>query len=142
MTENRKEYLKPDEIQTINAAIYFGGKDYGWEPYVEKKHFVLTNPEIIAEFSPYNLALNFRGTGHFEWELLLAMWMVSAAREALDIGTECDISKVFNIELLVRPKHEGDDYRRLKPEQIREHIGKFFEVIEENENLCKMKVNH
>lgn len=140
MTKERS-YLTKKEQQELYLALYYGGNNYGWEPYIEKKHFVLTNPEDLASFDLYTLACNFRGSGHFEWELWLAVWLIEAARESLDKGIECDISRAFNTEQLARPKTKGADYRRLKPEQVRSHIGRFFTVIEETEEHCILSLN-
>ena len=140
MTEKTKEkdYMTDVERRDIGNVLYYGGNDYGWDKYEEKRHFVLTNPEDIKDFPVIPFAANFRNTGHYEWEVLIAMWLLEAARKSVAEGTECDVSKVFNITLLARPKHQGEDFRRLTPEMIWNHLKRFFVVVEENDSFCKI----
>lgn len=137
-TTKEKDYLTQEERKAVGIHLYFDGRDYGQEKYVEKKHFVLTNPEAIKDFSVMSLAADFRGTGHSEWEVLLAMWMLEAARKAVEENCECDVSQVFNAHLLASPKHDGEDYRRLTPEDIWNHLNRFFIVEEESDTFCKI----
>lgn len=140
MTEKTKEkdYMTDEERKYIGMVLYYGGQDYGWEKYEEKRHFILTNPEAIKDFHVAPFASNFRNTGHYEWEVLIAMWLLEAARKAIDEGGECDVSKVFNVTLLARPKRQGEDCRRLTPEMIWDHLKRFFDVVEESKNSCKI----
>lgn len=137
----QNDYLTEEERRSIGMVLYFGGKDYGWEPYKEVKHFVLTNPEAIKDFSVVPFAANFRGTGHYEWEIFISMWLIQAARKAVEENTECDVSRVFNTEHLARPKTEGADYRRFTPEMVRKHIERFFTIEEETDSLCRLSAN-
>ena len=140
MTEKTKEkdYMTDEERKYIGMVLYYGGQDYGWEKYEEKRHFILTNPEDIKDFSVIPFAANFRNTGHYEWEVLIAMWLLEAATKSVAEGTECDVSKVFNITLLARPKRQGEDCRRLTPEMIWNNHKRFFVVVEESKNSCKI----
>lgn len=131
-----KDYLTEKEKHSIGLRLYLGGNDYGWEPYKEVKHFVLTNPEKLENFDVDTLASNFRGTGHCEWEMFMAMWMLQAARKSIDEGTECDVSRVFNTEQLACPKKEGQDYRRFKPEDAWNHLSHFFKIESDDSTTC------
>lgn len=135
----KKNYLTSNEQRALNFAL--SNRDYGWEPYVERKRFILTNPEEAQSVEYMAWVSAFRGTGHAEWEFLMAAWMVNAIREALETSGECNISRVFNTEFLASPRNEGDDYRRLKPEAVYNHIIKYFTIKKESENEVRLAAN-
>ena len=137
-TTKEKDYMTEEEKEAISTVMYFGGNDYGWEKYEETKKYFLTNPEDIKDFHVIALAINFRGTGHLEWEVLLSWWILQAARKACDEKTECDVSKPFNVTLLARPKCEGEPCRRLTPQMTWNHLSRYFNVVEETEDFCKI----
>lgn len=134
-----KNYLTKNERNALNFAL--SNRDYGWEPYVEIKKFILTNPEEAQKVQYMAWVSAFRGTGHAEWEFLMAAWMINAIRESLETGDECNISRVFNTEFLASPRNEGEDYRRLKPEAVYKHIIKYFTIEEESGDVVVLTAN-
>ena len=136
------KYLDEKEMDFMDRVLYYGGKDYGWEPYVEKKKYILVNPKEYPHENLEKIAFLFCGSGHYEWELFISAWILNAVRKAIseNDGIEADVSIPFNVTQLARPKKKGDDYRRFSPEQARRHLfSKGFELVEETDSECRIR---
>ena len=135
-----KNYMSESDQRVLDYALRRG--DFGWEERAEpEKRVVLTNPESLEGVGIMSYVKAFRGTGHVEWEFIMATWMIDAVGKALETGDECDITVVFNTEFLAAPKRKGDDYRRLSKEQVYEHLIKLFTIQEESEDMIKVAIN-
>ena len=80
-----------------------------------------------------------QGTGWFEWEDLLAHWLVEAIVDCFNNGEkEADISKLFTCEL------QGEDRLGFftKPQNmvIDFLMGRLFETIEESDEVMRVRI--
>ena len=114
-----------------SMGIALRSNDYGWLPKREtgdKTHLLINRKDIPENFDIMSLASAWRDTGHFEWEYLLGVWFLWGVIEAEEKNEEyADISKVFETDLLASRD------RTFTREKVREHIGKWFEKISEDD---------
>jgi len=133
-----EETPKPFDYGLSFLNIGLASKDYGWtDPEVLPKRFILVDIENYREkVSVRGLASAWRGTGHSEWEFLLAGIFVSELLDAYDAGEhQVDITKMFDRDFLAR------NDRKFSKEQVREHILPWFEVTEvEDAFYLRLKV--
>ena len=109
-------------------------KDYAWEEVPYKK-VILTNPqELIGRVNCVNLMSLWCGTGHGEWEAMLALIFIQSIEkaEANDLE-EVDISSLFNHNL------KASNNRNLPAEDVRQHLSKSFQVVEETPDLIRVR---
>ena len=98
---------------------------------------ILTNPlECEKKITVMDMVSTWRGTGHFEWELLLGAWFVQSVVEAIDQNdNEAEITHMFNRDFLA----SGD--RIFTQAQVYEHLIKWFDVVEETDETLKLKIH-
>jgi len=125
-----QSYLTKDELEAVKFFYTGPGFDFE-EPYVQEKQFILTNPNDVKDFSLHEWTEMFQGTGHVEWEVIMAWWFVEAIRSAVDKKTMCDVSRIFNttflaINLYCTPRIT----KRLYPSDVINHIGHYFSIKE------------
>ena len=102
------------------AGIYLRSNDFGWETDETAKKVILVNPLQCKEKVNFmGLVSAWRGTGHAEWEALLAYWFLTPVIEAIEKDEEeADISNCFNKEL---QSSKG----KMSKEQVFAHIIKW-----------------
>ena len=113
--------------------ILQNSKDYAWKE-VPYKHVILTNPkELIGHVSGEDLMARWHGTGHAEWEAILALIFIHSVKEAekndLD---EIDITDIFSHDF------QASNNRKMSAEDVRKHISKSFKVVEETPDLIRV----
>lgn len=127
------EEKKPFNYGMMSVAIGLASNDYGWnEPVELPKHYILRDIDAYKEkVTVMGLVSAWRGTGHSEWEFLLAGIFISNLLEAWEAGQkEVDITTLFDRDLLASNNHV------FTKEQVKDHIIKIFTVEEEdNENI-------
>lgn len=140
-TETREEVQseKPVEHDYLNRLFLMfvmESHDYGWEvkPF---KRVILTNvKDCENKISVLSVAALWQGTGHYEWELLLAANFVRSIVEALENDeNEADISKIFGCEL------HASRGRVFSQEQIYKHIIPFFDIKSETDEELRLAIN-
>lgn len=117
-------------------GFFLRSEDYGWsDPKPFKKVTLVNLKECEDKISLMGLVSAWRGTGHSEWEFLLAGWFIHAVIEAQkNESTEADISMLFDRDLLAR------NDRIFTQKQIYAHLIPWFEIIEENANELKLRL--
>lgn len=129
-----KTYLSAEDEAAVE--FFLRGHDYGWEERTApKKRVILTNPEALEELSVMAFVKAFGATGHVEWEVLLASWLLNASGKAIAEKEECDITDVFNTTFTASRN------RKFTKEQVYKHIIDFFTIEEETENTLKLSLN-
>ena len=84
---------------TLNVALASG--DYGWSEPRTAKRFTLVNASDGKELNLFQVASCFCGTGHCEWEYLLAYYFLTAINKAVGEGKpEADLTNMLNRDLL------------------------------------------
>ena len=107
------------------------------KPY---KKVILVNVEDCKDrITTDHVRTRLQGMGWFEWEDLLANWLVTAVVEALKKGkTEADVTKLFNCDL------RGEDRigQWTKPQNMVVNflMGRLFECLEEDENEMRVRI--
>lgn len=77
-----------------------------------------------------------RGTGHVEWECLIAVDLVAAIVEALDKNSnEADISRIFSCDLLASRD------RVFSQKDIYDHVIPLFEIVGETDKELRLAIN-
>lgn len=116
----------------------FSGKPIRLEkPY---KKVILVNVEDCENrITVSHVRERLQGTSWFEWEDLLAHWLVEAIVEAINNGEkEADISKLFTCDL------QGEDRWGFftKPQNfvIDFLMGRLFECLEEDDNVMRVRI--
>lgn len=110
--------------------------NYGWETKEENtKKVILVNPKDCEErISLIRVMAAWRGTGHTEWEAILAGLFVNAVVEALSKDEEeADITNVFNRD------YKAAGGRSFTKEQVYDHLINWFDIVEETETILKLK---
>ena len=113
--------------------ILHNSKDYVWEE-VPYKHVILANPqELIGRVNGNNLMALWQGTGHSEWEAILALIFIQSIKKAEKKNLEeVDISVLFNHNL------KASNNRQMSAEQVRKHISRSFKVEKETSDLVRV----
>lgn len=132
MTE-KTIYLSEEDIKLL--AFVLLKNPFGWKETPSTKKVILANPESLKKTRLFDCASSFKGTGHAEWEYILAGWLISAAGKSIETGDECDISQLFNTTLLA----SNDAY--FTPKQIYNHLIHFFTIQEETKDVLKLVIN-
>jgi len=107
------------------------------KPY---KKVILINAEDCKDrITVFHVTRCLAGSGWFEWEHLLAYWLVEAIVEALNSGeTEADISKLFTCDM--RGEDFLGEFNRCQKLVIDFLMGRLFECIEENEQVMRVRI--
>ena len=132
-------YLTADECSLISMKLWSG--DYSSKYHNITKRFLLTNPKEANNVSLEEWIYRFNGTGHSEWETLLAVWLVIDIRRSLDTKKDCDISDLFAVDLLASPTSKNESYRIFSSEEIYNHLAHIFKVVEETEQIVKFEAS-
>lgn len=110
--------------------------DYGWEkPDENHKKVILVNPDDCREkINGMGLISIWRGTGHSEWEALLAKWFIEAVKTAIENGEkEADITHMFNRDFLASKN------RVFTKEQVYDHLIKWFSIVKDSDEELKVR---
>ena len=113
------------------------GGNYAWKPATPPRQTILLDAKSVpADATVSQIATAMWGLGHFEWEALLAFWLLNAIEkdnnehEKLDITTE-----LFGRTLM------ASKGRELVPEEILERLcRRFFEVASDDGNTMVLAV--
>lgn len=116
----------------MQAALI--SKDYGWKMVPHKK-VTLVNPRDCANLDILTLASIWNGTGHSEWEYIMAYALLYPTSKAIKSGrSTADITGLFNRNLLASKN------RVFTSKQIYDHIIKWFEIVSDTEDELKLKI--
>ena len=117
------------------VGFFLRSNDYSWTSKNSKKVILVNVKECKNRVNVLNLCSLWRGTGHSEWEVLLADWFVEAVLEALKSNkSDADITCLFNKDL----KASGG--RIFSQEDVYYHIIPSFQIVENNEDEMKVKL--
>lgn len=119
-------------------SLFLASQDYGWtDPDETHKKVILTNPaDCKDKITLFGLVSAWRETGHSEWEALLAGWFIDAVLKAITNGeSEADITHLFNRDFLAR------NGRTFTAQQVYDHIIKWFDIVEETDDVLKLKIH-
>lgn len=95
---------------------------------------ILCNPHECSGIKPMALVSAWCGTGKVEFEWAMAKLFLAAVQEALaNDKSEADISSLFSVDMMA-------DSTVFTSQQIFDHIIKWFDIVEENENNLKVKL--
>ena len=116
-----------DPYDKDSLLFILSTRDYAWFKRNDEKKVILVNPKtFVNHVNGMALVSLWRGTGHAEWEALLAYLFIKHLEEADEQNlSEVDVSDMFNTDL------KASKNREMTAEQVREHLAKHFEVVEE-----------
>ncbi|MDR0978750.1 MAG: hypothetical protein LBL91_02260 [Lachnospiraceae bacterium] len=123
----RQRMIPYRDEQIFNSIMR--SDDYGYtKPQVGHKKYILTNVEETSQrITLEKLAGYWAGTGHVEWEYLMAFILIQEVLKAYEAGTkEADLT-----ELLGRDFSARFD-RTFSKEKVWEHIQSSFEIVRED----------
>ncbi len=118
-----KERYKSDSMM---IGFTLSTRDYGWEVTQTCPKILLSNTqECISNpsINAWNLMSCFRGTGHCEWECILAMFFMEALLEAEEKGKEADITSLFNRNFM------ASGNKTFSSAQVARHLERWFETV-------------
>lgn len=132
--EKDEEVLHNYGLEDFRKFLKRGDFDFTF-PDKLQKDVILTNPRDLKDnVTVMGLALAWHGTGHMDWEIILAGWFVNAVVKAIEDGDdEVDITYMFNQDLL------ASNGRVLKKEQIYNHLIKWFDVVKETPEEVRLR---
>lgn len=136
--EEEKEERLPFNYGMSMVDIALITQDFGWTDAVKlPKQYILVDIERYKEkVTVLGLASCWSGTGHAEWEYLLAGMLVGSLLDAWDNDeTELDITSLFDRDLLA----SGD--RVFTKEQVTEHIMPSFTKLREDDKNIYLELN-
>ena len=114
------------ENDKLVVGLTLSSKDYGWSTPDKSVKVMLTNPGACADspdFSTWNIMGLITGTGHVEWEAILASALMDAVckwkKNGANAEEAADISALFNRDLLAKQK-------MFKKEDISKHLNRIF----------------
>ena len=130
-----KEYRSAHDYGMGVLLVALKSRDYGWsDPYPIRKVILVNPTEYRNRITVFGIASLWMGTGHSEWEFLLASWFVEAIVKAIEDGAEeADITHLFNRDLI------ATNYRTFTKEQVYDHLIKWFEIVDETEDELRLK---
>ncbi|MFR2534537.1 MAG: hypothetical protein ACLTEH_03335 [Clostridia bacterium] len=116
--------------------VLLRSENYGWsDPKPFKKVTLVNAKDCENKISLMGLVSAWSGTGHSEWEFLLAGLFLCAVLDALENeSNEADISMLFDHDLLAR------DGRMFTQEQIYAHLIPWFEIIKDTDDALNLKL--
>jgi hypothetical protein len=135
MTKEQVNYSEKFGMSLLNTALR--SNDFGWTPAVPiSKQYILTNAEEIrnSDIDLYQLVSLWRGTGHVEWEYIMAGFFLTKVIEVA-AGEEVNISQLFNKDMIASRD------RVFTKEQAYEHLIKWFTVVNEDESNIYLSFN-
>lgn len=119
-------------------SFFLRSGDFGWsKPDESHKKVILTNPlDCKGKISLMGMVSAWRGTGHSEWEAILGGWFVKAVVDAIKQNAdEADITDLFNRDLLASKD------RVFTKEQVYDHIIKWFDIVEDTDELLRLRIH-
>lgn len=119
-------------------GIFLMSRDYGWtEPDESHKKVILTNPlDCKEKICLMGMVSAWRGTGHSEWEAILGGWFIQAVIDAIENEShEADITHLFNRDFLASRD------RKFTQQQVYDHLIKWFDVVEETDEVLKVRIH-
>ena len=135
-TAARKEEVKvPGTYGTDLVYFLLKSGDYGWNmPDKNHKKVLLVNPkDCERKITLMGLVKAWRGTGHSEWEAILANWFIVAVVTAIDEDTEADLTNMFNRDFLASRD------RVFTKQQVFDHLIKWFEIVSEDDETLELR---
>lgn len=128
------ESTVPHDYGLDDIGIILLGQDYGWNIKPFKKVTLVNPKDCENKIDLMGLVAIWRGTGHSEWESLLAYWFIDAVLKALrNCEDEADISMMFNRDFT------ASNGRIFKQEEVHKHILPWFETVSDTEDELKLK---
>ena len=128
------ESTVPHDYGLDDIGIILLGQDYGWNIKPFKKVTLVNPKDCENKIDLMGLVAIWRGTGHSEWESLLAYWFIKAVLEALNNGEdEADISMMFDRDFT------ASNDRIFTQEEVHKHILPWFETVSDTEEELKLK---
>lgn len=141
-TETPAEVLESIKYDTHNygletANILLASGDFGWEIKPFKKTVLLANTDKCAnKLTLMGMFAQWHGTGHSEWECLLAVWFIEAVKEAFKSKECADITILFNRDLTSAAKGT------FTHKEIYNHLIKSFEIISEDKDTILVSLKN
>lgn len=128
-TPETKNIFERYESDKLVVGLTLSSKDYGWSSSDKSIKVKLLNPSACAdnpEFSTWNIMGMLNGTGHVEWEAILATVLMEAVcnwKKNKDNSKDetADISDMFNRDLLSSKKI-------FKKKDIDKFLGRIFKT--------------
>ena len=127
------DWLRGNERMVMNVALM--SEDINFDDFNENhRRVIIVNPNdaVNLELMDYVSALN--GTGHSEWEYMLAFLLVNSIRRASAVGDEADISRLFDRSFT------ASGNRKMTADQILKHCLKLFTIVEDRPDILKVKI--
>lgn len=135
--KRKRQELKTQKIKNKYGMDFLklniDDEDMSWicKPY---KKVILTNVKECKGITLEEVANRFKGLRKTEWEHLLSFQFMSILIEALEKNkNEADITKIFSIEIC------GSQDQLCTQENIRRHLLKIFEVVNETSECLRLK---
>ena len=120
----------------LNIALH--SEDFAISPpYELPKRYILRKVDEIPEWLDLRHTMScFRELGKTEWEVLLAMFFLTAIEDAEQEGkTEADITRLFQHDYMDRRE------RKVSKERVTEHLMPWFTKDEETEDTVYLTFN-
>ncbi len=116
----------------LNVGLRTG--DYDWQEKPFKK-VILLNVSDCQRISLTKLLKMWSGTGHVEWEYLLAGWFLMQVDEAVKEGQdEADITILFSREL------SASRDRKFSQKKVYDHLIQWFKICDEGKKELKVRL--
>ena len=116
------------------AEILLASGDYGWETKTPKKTLILANTDKCAnKLTLMGMVAQWHGTGHAEWECLLAAWLINAVKDATEAKEAADITHLFNVDLT---SASGT----MSQKEICRHLAPHFKKVSEFDNTLYVEL--
>ena len=126
-TTEENDILARYEKDKIFVDLKLSSKDYGWSNPDESVKVLLVNPATCADssvFTTWNLMSMLHGTGHSEWEAIIADMLMLAVCEWYKNGAKADepadISRLFNRDFL------ASGNRMFTKDMVSTHLNRIF----------------
>lgn len=119
-------------------GILLASRDYGWtKPDESHKKVILTNPlDCKEKICLMGMISAWRGTGHSEWEAILAGLFIQAVLDAIEKNVnEADITDLFNRDFIA--SHD----RVFTQAQVYNHLIKWFDIVDETDKKLKVRIH-
>ena len=128
----------PYDYGLDELGIFLSSRDYGWTaPDKSHKKVILTNPlDCTEKICLMGMVSAWRGTGHTEWEVILGGWFILTVLDAIEKNVnEADITNLFNRDFLASRD------RVFTQAQVYEHLIKWFDIVEETDEVLKLRIH-
>ena len=127
------DWLRGSERLVLNYEMM--SKDISFEDINKNPRRVLiVNPKDAVNLRLMDYAAALQGTGHTEWEYMLAFLLVNSIRSAAAAGDEADVSEMFDRSYTAKGK------KKMTANQILDHCMKIFTVVEDSPEVLKLRI--